>query len=192
MLKKIIPLTLLAMSSAANADSYMGIGLGQSSAEIMPLDLGPGFSTTVTDTATAVKFTGGFEITRNLSMEVGYTYFGEMGVDYTDAVGTQYERAESGASYFAAVGSLPLGGASLFCKVGFASWTLDYSWTDEFGTYTESTSGVDPMVGVGIQLDVSRALSLRAEAERYMDVGDPTTIGQTDIDVLSVSGVFWF
>lgn len=193
MLKKIIPFTLLAVSSIANAGGYLGVGLGQSSADILPIDFGPGVYSSVTDTDTAVKFFGGFELNRNFAVEIGYTYLGEMGVDYSDGIYNDFERAETSAAYFAAVGSIPLGGVSLFGKVGFASWNMDYSWSDDFGEYwSESTSGVDPMFGVGMQFNVTNAVSLRAEYERFMDIGDQDTIGQSDYDVLSISGMLWF
>ena len=192
MFKKILPLSLLAISGAATADTYVGIGLGQATADIAPIDFGAGVYSSVNDSEAAIKFFGGFEVNRNFAVELGYTYLGDMGVDYTDGVDSLYETAESGAVYFAAVGSIPLGGASLFGKVGFASWAMDYSWADDWGVYaSETVTGVDPMVGVGMQFDIGNTVSLRAEFERYMSVGDRHTI-ESDIDVLSASAVLWF
>lgn len=192
MLKKIIPLALLAVSTVANADSYLGMGFGQSSAEIVPLNLGAGFVSTVSDTDTAIKLFGGFEFSNSLSMEVGYTHFGEMSVDYTDGVDTAYETAETSTTYVAVVGNIPLGNAaSLFGKVGISSWYMDYSYSDSGMFIDASASGVDPMFGVGLQLNAAN-LSVRAEFERYLDIGDQYTIGQSDVDVLSVSGMLWF
>jgi OOP family OmpA-OmpF porin len=192
MFKKIIPLALLAMTSAANADSYVGIGLGQAKAEVEAVAL-PGYVSYVSDTGTAVKFVGGFEVSRNFAVEVGFASFGEVDVNYIDGFDNIYETAETSAAYVAAVGSIPLGLASLFGKVGFASWYREYSVGDEIGVFWRETSeGVDPMVGLGLQLNAGPAFSLRAEVERFMDVGDRYTIGQSDVDVLSISGVLWY
>lgn len=191
MLKKIIPLALLAVSTVANADSYLGMGFGQSSADIVPLELGAGVVSTVTDTDTAIKLFGGFEFSNSLSMEVGYTHFGEMSVDYTGTFDA-YETAETSTTYVAVVGSIPVGDAvSLFGKVGISSWYMDYSYSDSGMFIDASASGVDPMFGVGLQLNAAN-LSVRAEFERYLDIGDQYTIGQSDVDVLSVSGMLWF
>lgn len=190
MLKKILPLALLAMSTVANADSYLGMGFGQSSADIVPLNLGAGV-VSISDTDTAIKLFGGFEFSNTLSMEVGYTHFGEMSVDYTGGVDA-YETAETSTTYVAVVGSIPVGSAaSLFGKVGISSWYMDYSYFDSGLLYEASASGVDPMFGVGLQFNAAN-LSVRAEFERYLDIGDQYTIGQSDVDVLSVSGMLWF
>lgn len=191
MLKKIIPLALLAVSTVANADSYLGMGFGQSSADIVPLDFGAGVVSTVSDTDTAIKLFGGFEFSNSLSMEVGYTHFGEMSVDYTGTFDA-YETAETSTTYVAVVGSIPLGNAaSLFGKVGISSWYMDYSYSESGLFIDASASGVDPMFGVGLQFNAAN-LSVRAEFERYLDIGDQYTIGQSDVDVLSVSGMLWF
>jgi OOP family OmpA-OmpF porin len=192
MFKKFLPLALLALSGVVNADNYAGIGLGQAKAEVEAIAL-PGYVSYASDTGTAVKFLGGFEVGRNFAVEVGFASFGEMGVDYLDGFDTIYESAETSAVYIAAVGSIPLGQASLFGKVGFASWYREYSVGDEIGVlWRETSEGVDPMVGLGLQLNAGSAFSLRAEVERFMDVGDRYTIGQSDVDVLSISGVLWY
>ena len=192
MFKKFIPLALLATSGAANADNYAGIGLGQARADVEAVGL-PGYVSYASDTGIAVKFLGGFEVSRNFAVEVGFASFGEVGVDYIDGFDNIYESAETSAVYIAAIGSIPLGQARLFGKMGFASWSREYSVGDENGVFLQERSeGVDPMVGLGLQIDASPAFSLRAEVERFMAVGDRYTIGQSDVDVLSISGVLWY
>jgi len=191
MLKKLLPFALLAVAGTASADAYLGGGIGQSSMEVLPLEA-PGVYTAVTDTDNAIKLFGGFEFNRSLALEVGFIHFGEHGVDYTNGFDTAYERVETTATYLALIGALPLGpGASLYGKVGFASWYQDYSWSESYLTYLDDAVGVDPMIGVGLQIDAG-PISLRAEAERYLDVGDVTLIGKSDIDVISANAIFWF
>ena len=192
MLKKLLPLALLAVAGTASADAYLGGGIGQSSMDVQPLEA-PGVYSSVTDTDNAIKLFGGFEFNRSLALEVGFIHFGEHGVDYTNGVDTAYERVETTATYLALIGALPLGpGASLYGKVGFASWYQDYTISDAWGAYwVDEAVGVDPMIGVGLQIDAG-PISLRAEAERYLDVGDVTLIGKSDIDVISANAIFWF
>lgn len=192
MLKKLLPLALLAVAGTASADAYLGAGVGQSSMDVQPGYL-PGYSALPpTDTDNAIKLFGGFEFNRSLALEIGFIHFGEHGVDYTNGVDSVHERVETTATYLAIIGALPLGpGASLYGKVGFASWYQDYSVSDFYLSYLDDAVGVDPMVGIGVQIDAG-PISLRAEAERYLDVGDVTLIGKSDIDVASVNAIFWF
>ena len=191
MLKKILPFTLLAMSGAASAaGGYMGIGFGESSADVEPYYID---ASTVSDTDTAFKIFGGVEFNRNIALEGGYTNFGEYVVDYT--FWNDYETYEASALYVAAVGSIPLGPVSLFGKMGFAHWFLDYtddSWDSAGFIWTESATGISPMYGFGVKIDASNAFALRGEFERFLDVGDEYYTGQSDVDVVSLSAIFKF
>lgn len=191
MLKKILPFTLLAMSGAANAaGAYVGIGLGESSADVVPYYIDP---SSVSETDTAFKVFGGFEFNRSFSLEGGYTNFGEAVVDY--AFWNDYEKFEASAFHVAAVGSLPLGPVSLFGKAGLAHWFVDYtddSWDSSGYIVTSSATGISPMFGFGVKVDAGNAFALRGEFERFLDVGDEYYTGQSDIDVLSLSAIFKF
>jgi opacity protein-like surface antigen len=46
-------------------------------------------------------------------------------------------------------------------------------------------------VGLGAQYNLSKSVGLRAEWERYFEVGDNTT-GEMDIDLISVGVVYKF
>jgi hypothetical protein len=47
------------------------------------------------------------------------------------------------------------------------------------------------MFGVGVQFDAGNLL-LRAEFERFMDIGDEDITGQSDVDVIGVSAAVKF
>lgn len=191
MLKKIIPLSLLAMSTTVNAGGYVGAGFGESSADVTPYYY-PGVTTSVSDTDTAFKLFGGYEFNDNVAVEGGYVKFGEFGVTYSDG---SFDNVEASAIYVAAVGSIPLGPVTLFGKAGFANWFVDYSAIDTAAWYwawSDTATGIDPMVGLGVKFDVSQNFAVRGEAERFLDVGDAAFTGQSDIDVLSVSAVLKF
>jgi OOP family OmpA-OmpF porin len=192
MLKKIIPLSLLAMSTTVNAGGYVGAGLGESSADVTPYYVVPGASVSVSDTDTAFKLFGGYAFNDNIAVEGGYTYFGEFDVNYADSLGVFLtEKRELGAVYVAAVGSIPLGAVTLFGKAGLANWFADYSENGIWG-WSDTATGIDPMVGLGVKFDVSQNFAVRGEAERYMNVGDAALADQSDIDVLSVNAVLKF
>ena len=196
MLKRILPFTLLAMSGAASAaGGYVGVGFGQSSADVEPYYTG---ATSVSDTATAFKIFGGYEFNRNIALEGGYTSFGEFGVDYDYTDGfylyKDTERVDASALYVAAVGSIPLGPVSLFGKVGLAHWFVDYTAYDDWWgiSWSDSATGINPMLGFGVKVDAGNAFALRGGFERFLDVGDKNITGQSDIDVLSLSAIFKF
>jgi OOP family OmpA-OmpF porin len=188
MLKKILPLTLLAMSSAANAGGFMGVGFGESS-----VDGKSYFSadtiTSMTDSDTSFKLFGGYAFNSNFTLEGGYASFGEYDADYVVA---SSESIEVTALYVAVMGSIPLGPVSLFGKAGLAHWFVDRSDSGGFNWWSEDATGIDPMFGAGVKIEASGNFALRAEFERFLDVGDRNDTGRSDIDVLSLSGVFTF
>jgi OOP family OmpA-OmpF porin len=193
MQKKIIALGLLAMSGAAHAGGYLGFGLGQSSTEVTPYYYAPaGTTVSVSDTDDAFKFFGGYGFNENVALEAGYTRFGEFTVDYADSWGPLLnETREISAFYVAAVGTIPLGAVSLFGKAGLANWWADYSESNLW-TWSDSATGIDPVVGLGVKIDLGDTFALRGEFERYMDVGDADLADRSDIDVLSINAVLKF
>lgn len=196
MYKKIAPLSLLLLSSAVHAGGFLGAGVGQSSADVEGY---PGVS--VTNSDTAFKLFGGYEFNENIAIEAGYTSLGEFGAEaaYFDPYWgyvTVSGMTEGRALYVAAVATIPLGPVGLFGKIGLAHWVADSTYREEDSYYiyteTDSATGIDPVVGVGIKFNISPTFTLRGEFERYMDVGDPAITGQSDIDVISVNAVFKF
>ena len=51
---------------------------------------------------------------------------------------------------------------------------------------------VQALLGAGLTYDVTKQFSVRTEWERFNNVGDGSTTGQTAIDVISLSGQFRF
>lgn len=193
MQKKIIALGLFALSSAAHAGGYLGVGLGQSSTDVTPYYYFPGDTVSVSDSDDAFKFFGGYEFNENVAIEGGYTRFGEFTVDYADSLGVYFtETRELSAFYVAAVGTIPLGPVSLFGKAGLANWWADYSESASWWSWSDSATGIDPVVGFGAKIDLGETFALRGEFERYMDVGDADLADRSDIDVLSVNAVLKF
>jgi OOP family OmpA-OmpF porin len=196
MLKKtLISLTLLGISSAANASGtgYLGIGWGQSSIDIEAENFGPGFATSLSDSDTSFKFFGAYMLSGNLAMEAGYTDFGSFGATYTDGTDVVSEKIDGDALHFALVGSVPLGQASLFAKLGLARWHMDYSIASN-AVYlgSASASAIDPTYGLGVQYELEDALMLRAEFERFKSVGRSSMTGKADADLISISAALMF
>ncbi len=191
-MKKVVLAALFAISSPVFAQGYVGIGFGQASVDI-DAGLIAGVQPSIDDTDTSFKVFGGAFINPNFGLEVGYIDFGESSVRWDDGVDYIQDTAEASALYFAAIGALPINDrASLLVKAGFASWDLDATETSSLGFGGSiSESGTDPMFGVGFQYDAGNIL-LRAEFERFTDLGNEDTIGTTDVDVIGASAAVKF
>lgn len=203
-MKRLIPIVaLLLLSSTAFANSfYLGAGAGQSKVKDVGACsslngiLDPGFSCSEDDTDTGIKIFGGMTINPNLAAELGYVDFGKLNVS---AAGTYFGTpvALSGdvkahALVISAVGTVPVANQfSLLGRIGIAHSTVDVSVSasGSGGSASDSVSGSndDLMFGFGAQLDINKQVALRAEWERYKNVGDSNTTGQSDIDLLSAS-----
>jgi OOP family OmpA-OmpF porin len=141
---------------------YIGGGLGQ--ADVKEAD----------DGDTSMKIFGGYQINKNFAAELGYTDFGK-GNDG----GTEFK---ANAWELVGVGILPLAGGKfdVFGKLGFF-------WGEIKGGGASEDS-VELTYGVGGSWHITPQFSLRAEYQRYTDVGN----GASDVDVLGVNVVYRF
>lgn len=172
---------------------YAGVGVGRSKARDA---CNPVPSVTITscdDTDTAWRIFGGYRLHRNVAVEMGYADGGKYkasgivsGVQATGEV-------KAKAFDFDVVGILPLYEQfSLLAKVGFAAWNLDASGSALGLTASQSANGTSFLYGAGAQYDLTRQFGLRLEWQRYADVGDKNTTGQSNVDVIAASVLFKF
>lgn len=185
---------LLALSlipGTAFAGWYAGFGAGKSSADVdCVLDI----TCNNDEEGSMFKAYVGNQFTPNFGAEFGYLDLGSFGVEGTDSVLGTVDANVKGTGFFAAItGMMPLGEFGLFGKAGLFRWDLDADVSSSvFGSGSESDSGTDPFFGVGAQVTIGQATALRLEWERFMDVGDEGSTGQSDVDVLSLGVVFKF
>ena len=142
---------------------YVGGSLGQS--DFKELD----------DEDTAWKIFGGYEINRNFAVELGYTNLGEVSRPGASVEATAWE--------LVGVGSFPVADRfSIYGKLG--GYRAETEARLLGLSRDESNNGIT--YGVGAQYDFTRTVGVRAEWQRYADVGDDNVGGEGDIDVLSV------
>jgi outer membrane immunogenic protein len=171
--KALICLTGLFLSipavTFAGADSgfYVGAGVGDATIEDSDSDFDASDS--------AYKLFGGYNIgfipLVDFAVEASYVDFG---APSTSAGSIDV----TGVNAFGLAG-LSFGPFGVFAKAGVINWDSDAT----FGTVSRSDSGSDPAYGVGARFAIG-SFAIRAEYE-YYDV-------DTDIDMVSVSGVFTF
>jgi hypothetical protein len=166
----------------ARAYAYFGAGLGVSDAKKF-CDERPNCD----KGSTAWRLFGGVQFTPNLGVEIGYVDLGETrGVD---ASGTLTKR-ETSATDLVAVLSYPMNRLSVSAKAGGYYGKPKATFETATGTTygRESKGGVT--FGLGAQYDFTPAFGMRADWQRYAQVGGGTTGSEVDIDAFMV-GIVW-
>ncbi len=147
-------LPLITQSAHAGAESgiYLGAGFGDTNIK------GPVDGSDLEFDSTGYKFLLGYNFgvipLIDLAVEGAYVNMGEETVG-----GVKFEQTSLNAIGLAGLSFGPFG---IFGKAGFASWDADSS----FGGVTTSKSGVDPMYGLGLRLQLM-SLTGRLEIEYY-------------------------
>jgi len=192
--------TTVPIVSAEAIVKYIGCGFGQSSLDISDQD-----ADSVDDTDTSFKLFAGISPNPNFALELGYADLGEYSAHYPSYDET--DRAEADAFFATAIFLATLTDhVSLLGKIGFADWHVDCSVDlTAWGTRLSASgdgNGIDLIYGIGINLKAMDQLSIRAEWERYKDVGDGVDItfeghrvGELegeDVDVLGLALTFSF
>jgi OOP family OmpA-OmpF porin len=189
---------------AADYGWYAGGSIGQSRAKIHDERIAAGLAgagLTVTsieddDRDTGFKLFGGWKFNRNFALEGGYFNLGEFGFTaQTSPPGSLSGAIKLQGLNLDAVGILPFTEKfSALARVG-----LTYTQAKDRFSGSGAVSVTDPnpkesegnfKVGLGVQYDLTRALGLRGEWERYR-VNDAVG-NKGDIDMLSVGLVYTF
>jgi len=191
----VLILGLAAAPSMARAENwYAGASVGQSKADIdITCDLDISCSKDEDDTG--LKIFGGYQFNPSGAIEFGYVDLGKFKASGKDNIlGNASLDWEPSGFTFAVVGTLPIGqNFGLIGKVGIFFWDMDlHARSSVFGSGSDSDSGTDLTYGLGVKYDFSETIGMRAEWERFQDVGDSNTTGQSDIDLFSVGVVFKF
>lgn len=164
-------------SSSSQAPNYLGASIGSTTTD--------GFCDGLSaceNSDKSWKAYAGVRMNDNLVLEGGYVDFGKQsGTTSTGAISQQ-------ATAFTATGvaSVPLTDQiEAFGKAGVARWTVEQTAA---GTATEST-GTDVLVGIGANYDLGDNMGVRAEWERYKDIGNQDSHAG-DIDLMSLGFTF--
>ena len=197
--------TFLASSAYAQDTShfYGGGSVGQSRTEMDPARttgiLLPGVNTIGSDSDnkdTAFKVFGGYQINRNIAVEGGYFDLGKTSFTTRTAPrGTLSGETRVHGINLDLVGTLPLTERfSALARVG-----AQHAWSQESFSGTGAGAGISSSskhratnvkVGLGVQYEMTSALWIRGEVERYRIKN--ATGGRANVDVASVSLVFPF
>ncbi len=148
--------------------------------------------------ATGWKVFAGHRFGPNFAVEGGYTWLGRYdfhGQIIADpgTVNSQF-KAESINAF--AVGILPWTPEfEAFAKAGVGFWRAKLSANGTFAgrsSRAESARGWSPILGVGLQYHLAPQWTLRAEAERFFNIGKADRTGRTEIDLYSLGVQYHF
>jgi OOP family OmpA-OmpF porin len=181
--------------------TYGGVSAGQSRTDMDPAGLTAGLLPGVTAASsstdnkdTAFKVFGGYQFNRNIALEGGYFYLGKNSFNaLTVPPGTLAGNNKVQGVNLDLVGTLPLSERfSALARIG-----VQQAWTKSSYSGTGAGAGVagsskrndtNAKYGLGVQYEISPAMLLRGEVERYRI---KNAVGQrSNVDVVSVSLVF--
>jgi OOP family OmpA-OmpF porin len=121
-------------------------------------------------------------------VELGYADLGEI----TASGPGGNASAEANAWDLVGVGILPLGNNfSLYGKAGFYRGEVDGQVNTPGFAGGASENNTDLTFGVGARYDVTRNVAVRAEWQRYSDMGGGN-VGESDVDVMSLGLQYQF
>ena len=176
-----------AVSTAqARTDSgwYVGASVGQSKNRHFDCS---GFSSCDSEAA-AFGVLGGYRINRNFAAELGYHDFGKVTFSAPGVSGN----IKANAVELVGLGAYPFANQfSVYGKLGaYRAESKISAQVAGLGNGSLKDRNTDLTFGLGAQYDVTRAAGVRAEWQRYKNVGGDDTGGKSDIDVISI-GLVW-
>jgi OOP family OmpA-OmpF porin len=154
-------------------------------------------STTLVDSHdTAWKLFGGYQFNEFIAAEAGFYRLGDFnGVTSISApapasvVGGSWDAK---AVSISAVATYPIVNRfGLLFKAGLAASRLEVNVSAPTG-FSRSETRVQPLLGLGVKFDVTKNIGLRGEFERFVNVGDGSTTGQSSLNVWSASALYRF
>jgi OOP family OmpA-OmpF porin len=226
-MRLLIALWALAFAGYASAQSgtpykgiydgwYAGASIGQTSVDLNEAELENSLNAngiahtpiSINDTDTGWKLYMGYRFLPYFALEGAYVALGEVSAETTATavngiqIPAQTVKAKVEANdtvYLAAVGILPFGDRfAVFGKIGFYSTETDaVACVSALGCINEKERDENWMYGLGIDFYFTRQWGMRAEWERFTNVGsaknccaDPS--GTEDVDFISVGVIYRF
>ena len=179
-----ITAALVALPAVAQEPGwYAGISIGQSKFNNQCDGLPSGAS--CDENTTTYKLVGGYQFTRSLALELGYSP--ELAKASASGFGVTADLKAS-AVELVAIPSVPLGDFSLFAKLGF--YAAETKGSSNVGV-SASDSNAGWTAGLGAGYSFTKNLSARLEWQRYDQVGGDNT-GKADVDAFNLGLLYRF
>lgn len=168
-----------------SGEGYFGLSFGQADVK----DFCENGLDSCDDTAFTGRIHGGVHLNSYTDVEFGYRYIDD--VDASVSVSGVVAAAEAKGHFLDATVQFGIPGSGpfqVFAKAGAMYWLIDYSVSATNGVVRVSGSdeedGAALRTGIGARYDINKDVSLRADWDYLVDVGN-NDIGETDIQVFS-------
>lgn len=178
---------------APDTGFYVGGAIGQSKARDACDPRGLGFSGGCDDKDTTWKAFVGYNFSRYFAAEFGYVDFGEFTASGTAGVLPASASVEAQALELVAIGSIPLSPQfAAYVKGGVYRWDADSRVSIGPASAATGDDGTDWTIGAGLKWDFTRNVGARLEYQRYNNVGNAGSTGNSDIDQWTIGVMFRF
>jgi OmpA-OmpF porin, OOP family len=187
-----------ALGSIAHAEDksagrwYVGGSLGATSGLDLCTAVTPGFKTTpgsCDNSQFAGKVFGGYQFNKYLGAEGALTYLGTATADGSYLGAATTDDVYAGGLELAGTGTIPVTDKfGILGKLGVLFWGV----TSDTGTgFDHNDAGTSFAMGAGLKYDITDHVGIRFEWERFWQVGN-STIGESDVDMFTVGGLYRF
>ena len=142
------------------------------------------------------KLFGGYQVTKHFGMEAFYAGLGSYTAEgniqgVTVPVSTKTQVDSFGMA--ATVNVSLVNKLEIIGKVGFHLWEVSSDANAaSLASISVDDTGIDPVIGLGMQYALNDRFSVRGEWERYLGAGNPNSTGESDMDMISAGIVFSF
>ena len=177
----------LSITTSSAAEPYIGFSFGQASVD----DFCDGIPSDVScdDSDSAFKIFGGYKLNKNFAFEASYIDFGQAVA--TDGFDTL--TFEPTGFNFSLLGLIPVSNTvDFFGKVGLLFWDAKIAASSGTSYRSRDDDGTDLNFGAGVNFNASEQFSLRAEFQRFNNIGDETITGEFAVTLLTVAGILRF
>jgi len=189
----VVPLFVGVAAAKDGSRWYLGAGGGH----VHSMDYcGPCFDTDVLscdNTAVGFKAFGGVNLGRHLAIEAGYVDIGKFTSDLLILGVPLHDETRAGGATLEAVGILlTTDRFSVLATAGGIYWTLKQNVTVAGTPVNASTSGLDMVLGLGMQYQFTRHFGLRMGYQYFPNLSKASETGDTDINFYSLDAILRF
>lgn len=183
---------------AGESNWYIGATAGIASAkDAAPCSqfsgmLAGGFTCRFKENSGAFGLFGGYRIDRNFAVEAGYLDLGEFTAEVDTTSTSVSNKVTVNGIVGDVVATVPVAGdLGLSARAGIFRWSVDDTFVLNGVSDSSSKSGTGLHVGLGVSLKLGKRMEIRGAYEKFKKVGEEGVTGQSDVDLLAGSLVYY-
>ena len=201
-LYQLMPLSLLALSTAATASDFYLLGEATHSKNTLSNNTfdtalngagATGLASSDKGGSNQLRLQLGYSLSPNFAVEAGYIDFGKVKYSASYTGGTADGTLKAGGIDVSALGILPLSDSfAVFGKAGVVAAKVKSSLSSSLLNSSASSNVVRPLLGMGVTYKLSGNMDMRAEYEHVSSLGKTATTGKMTDNMLSLGMAYHF